>query len=586
MNSKSGTLPKSTNIDEKYTVQFFIKKGAHAETYRVKDSQGKNCFLKLFQYPKLHRTQFDAENNVKEIELLKTIDHPNIVQYLDSGDWFYNNQRLAYLVLGFISGETLAERVKREHTLSWPIVKHIATGVLNGLKYLHNQPHPIVHNDINIQNIMLDLSSKDPVPKLIDFGHARYFQNATKVFYREGLNPFYLAPECFNNIFSPQSDLFAVGAAMYHLLFGMPPWFIDLSHYQKDTEAMQEAILEAREKPLKKPILNNATDTANIDHALAIIETALHENIDQRFSSAEEMLDALNGKMPEKPVNTQSENKSSNKDQGAKNTGQYKGFSEIAGMEELKETLYNDVIRALAEKELYEEYGLTIPNGMLLYGPPGCGKSFIAEKLAEEAGYHFEEIKPSSLASIYVHGSQEKIGQLFDEARKNAPTILNFEEFDALVPKRDGHAGSHQAGEVNEFLTQLNNCGKNEVFVIATSNQPGLIDPAVMRAGRIDKLFYVPPPDFKARKAMFQLLLKKRPVDFGIDYDQLAYSTENFVSADIQHLVNEAARKALKQKAKITQEILQQVIEETKPSVSDDEIKKYEQIRSELEGKD
>jgi transitional endoplasmic reticulum ATPase len=132
----------------------------------------------------------------------------------------------------------------------------------------------------------------------------------------------------------------------------------------------------------------------------------------------------------------------------------------------------------------------------------------------------------------------------------------------------------------------LNNCGKNGVFVIATSNQPGLIDPAVMRAGRIDKLFYLPPPDFKARKAMFQLLLKKRPVDFGIDYDQLAHSTENFVSVDIQHLVNEAAREALKQRAKITQEILQQVIEETKPSVSDDEIKKYEQIRTELEGKD
>jgi transitional endoplasmic reticulum ATPase len=433
---------------------------------------------------------------------------------------------------------------------------------------------------------MLDLSSKDPVPKLIDFGHARYFQNATKVFYREGLNPFYLAPECFNNIFSPQSDLFAVGATMYHLLFGMPPWFIDLSHYQNDTEAMQEAILEAREKPLKKPILNNATDTANIDHALSIIETALHENVDQRFASAEEMLDALNGKVPIETAKPQSQNKTPAKDQENKKTGQHKGFSEIAGMEELKETLFNDVIRALAEKELYEEYGLTIPNGMLLYGPPGCGKSFIAEKLAEEAGYHFEEIKPSSLASIYVHGSQEKIGQLFDEARKNAPTILNFEEFDALVPKRDGHAGSHQAGEVNEFLTQLNNCGKNGVFVIATSNQPDLIDPAVMRAGRIDKIFYVPPPDFKARKAMFQLLLKKRPVDFGIDYDQLAHSTENFVSVDIQHLVNEAAREALKQRAKITQEILQQVIEETKPSVSNDEIKKYEKIRSELEGKD
>ncbi|MDZ7774955.1 MAG: ATP-binding protein [Bacteroidales bacterium] len=119
------------------------------------------------------------------------------------------------------------------------------------------------------------------------------------------------------------------------------------------------------------------------------------------------------------------------------------------------------------------------------------------------------------MASIYVHGSQEKIGQLFDEARKNAPTILNFDEFDALSPQpRKTCRLSINSGEVNEFLAQLNNCGKDGVFVIASTNQPGLIDPAVLSAGRIDKIFFIPPPDFKARKEMFRLLLRKTPLRF------------------------------------------------------------------------
>ena len=587
MKNTQAILSQSDTIDEKYTIQFFIKKGSHAETYRVKDTDNKTKFLKLFQLSKLHRTQFDGEGNIKEIEFLKSIKHPNIVKYSDSGEWLQNNQRFAWLVLDFISGETLEERLKREHTLNAYEVKQIVCGVLNGLKYLHNREQPLVHNDINHQNIMLDLSGNTPIPKIIDFGYARYFHNSTKVYYREGLNPYYLAPECFNNIFSPQSDLYSVGALIYHLLTGLPPWFMDLSDYQKDRVELEEVLLEARQKPLKIPSLSNSNVTDPYrDQLLAFAQKALQADVDLRFNSADEMLQALNGEV-EIEVKPQ-QSKSALPKEGSKNQKRKKGqgFNDIAGMDELKETLFHDVIRALEEKELYEEYGLTIPNGMLLYGPPGCGKSFFAHKLAEEVGYNYVEVKPSELASIYVHGSQEKIGQLFDEARKNAPTILNFEEFDALVPNREQHAGSHQSGEVNEFLAQLNNCGKDGVFVIASTNQPGLIDPAVLRAGRIDKIFFVPPPDFKARKEMFKMLLEKRPLDFGVDFDSLAEKTKNNVSIDIEHLVNEASRKALRLKSKITHQIINETIDNTKPSVKVSEIKRYEKIRAQLEGID
>lgn len=587
MQQHNHILAKSETIDEKYTIQFFIKKGSHAETYRVKDKDGRTKFLKLFQLSKLHRTQFDGEGNIKEIEFLKSIKHPNVVKYTESDEWIHDNQRFAYLVLDFISGETLEERLKREHTLNSYDVKQIVGGVLNGLKYLHNRERPLVHNDINHQNIMWDLSGNTPIPKIIDFGYARFFHNSTKVYYREGLNPYYLAPECFNNIFSPQSDLFSVGALIYHLLTGLPPWFMDLSNYQKDRIELEHALLEARRKPLKNLSLSNSkVSDANREKLLAVAQKALEVDVNFRFKSAEEMMQAIEGDIEIEISSYQSKSVTNRRETKSLSRKKGQGFNDIAGMDELKETLFHDVIRALEEKELYEEYGLTIPNGMLLYGPPGCGKSFFAQKLAEEVGYNYVEVKPSELASIYVHGSQQKIGQLFDEARKNAPTILNFEEFDALVPNRESHAGSNQSGEVNEFLAQLNNCGKDGVFVIASTNQPRLIDPAVLRAGRIDKIFFVPPPDFKARKEMFKMLLEKRPLDFGVDFDLLAEKTENYVSIDIEHLVNEASRKALRNKSKITQQVLQDTIENTKPSIKVSEIKRHEQIRAELEGID
>lgn len=584
MVSKEGILPKSTLIDKKYSIHFFIKKGLHADTYRVKDRIGNTLFLKLFFYAKLHRTQFDSEGNIKEVEFLKTVNHPNIVKFLDTGEWIYNNKRFAYLVLEFISGETLAERMKREHTFTWHSVKPIISSVLNGLKYLHNLPKPIIHNNINNQNIIMDMSGTVHIPKIIDFAYARHFQNSTKVYYRDGLVPYYLASECFNNIFSPQTDLYSVGALMYHMLFGIPPWFLDISYYKNDREDLENAVLNERKKPLKIPNLIDSDDNGDINRILPIIEKALSPEPAQRFSAASDMLKAIYGQ-----IEIKTHKKAKIKSTGAKKSKisedkSKTGFSQIAGMETLKEILYNDVIRALEEKELYQKYGLTIPNGMLLYGPPGCGKSFFAEKLSEEVGYNYVEVKPSTLASRYIHGSQEKIGKLFDDARNNAPTILNFDEFDALVPKRDSHAGSYQSGEVNEFLSQLNNCGKDDVFVIASTNQPGLIDPAVLRAGRIDKIIYLPPPDFKARKEMFRLFLEDRPIEKDIDYDELARITENYVSVDLKHFVNEAARESLINKIKISQETLTKIINNSQPTVSLKEISKYEKINEELKG--
>ena len=254
-------------------------------------------------------------------------------------------------------------------------------------------------------------------------------------------------------------------------------------------------------------------------------------------------------------------------------------------MNDLKEMLRQKVIFILKDKETTTKYKLTPPNGMLLYGPPGCVKSFFAEKFAEETGFNFILVKASDLGSIYIHGTQEKIAELFKKAEANAPTILCFDEFDAFVPDRSGNGADHQAGEVNEFLSQLNNCAQRGIFVIATSNRPDKIDPAVLRTGRIDRQIYVPLPDQEARREMFKLHLNGRPCD-DIDAEKLASMTDGYIASDIAYIVNDAAMGAAYSRQLISQQMLESTINSIHPSINKEVVKIYEDIRCKMEGID
>ena len=248
-------------------------------------------------------------------------------------------------------------------------------------------------------------------------------------------------------------------------------------------------------------------------------------------------------------------------------------------MHELKETLYQDIIRPLSEPELYKEYGVSPPNGMLLYGPPGCGKTYIAQKLAEEIGYHYIEVKPSDLASTFIHGTQEKIGKMFAEAEVKAPTLIFIDEVDAVLPSRDGRIDQHISSEVNEFLAQMTNCADRGIFIVAATNRPENIDPAIMRTGRIDKVVYLSPPDVFARQEMLRLYLRSRPVSDDIDLTSLAAAMDGYVSSDIKFLVNEASRLALKNRLKISGAQFDVVLKQHQPSISREQIRSYEKFR-------
>jgi transitional endoplasmic reticulum ATPase len=580
---KQCILPKNFSIDEKYSVMLFIKKGSNAETYRVKGKDGKLYFLKLFNYAKLHRSAFDSENNLLEIEFLKSIKHPNIVSYKDSGELIFEGKKFGYLVLNFIAGETLAEKISREKIESVYDLKQIISAVLNGLNYLHSLPEPIIHNEITPQNIMLDLSGAIPQAKIIDFGFARSFHQSSKAYNKEGLNLNYVASECFNSFYSPQSDLFSVGAVMYHLLFGMPPWFKDISKFKADRTKAEDVIIEERKKPISFPKVSE--DIVDFDETiLKVLKKSIQQDPENRFQSANEFIQALNGEIEIEDVDTVQKVKSDDKDDKKIKTqkAKGKGFDAIAGMKELKAQLQLDVIDALHKPEEYAKYGVTIPNGMLLYGPPGCGKTFFAKHFAEEVGFNFMLATPSTLKSRFINATQENIAKMFEEAEKNAPTIIFIDEINELLPNRDSDAHEMAKSAVNEMLAQMDRTGEKGIFIIGATNYPDMIDPAMLRAGRLDKKFYLPPPDFEARKAMFEMYLKNRPLDFGMDYDRLSTLTANYVSSDIEFLVNEASRLALKEKSRITMQILENIIKNTKPSVPLHELQKYETVRAKM----
>ena len=569
-----------------YTVAFPHKQGAYAETYRVKDTSGKTRFLKLINYSKLNRNQIDDNGRVIEVEIAKQLHHHNLCQFVDSGNMMMNGSQYAWFVTEFVSGETLSQRIIRDDEISVYEIKTIAKAVLSALSFLHSQPIPVIHNEVTIQNVFLNLVGELQDLKLIDFGYARFLNQSPAKPNLDELNPFYLAPERFSGVCSVQTDLYSVGAMMYHLLYGELPWFLDVS--SKRGQDVIDSILAERDKELT---LTKEDKYELDDQLLNVIAKSLSYDSEDRFQSADEFIKAIDGDVKIERQSTKrkilSQQQSDNTPVSSAIKKKGEGFAAVAGMEELKQQMREEVIEPLHNPEEYHRYGVTIPNGMLLYGPPGCGKTFFAKHFAEEVGFNFMCITPATLKSRYVNATQENIAKMFKEAEENAPTVIFIDEMNELVPNRDdGNVHEMSRSAVNEMLAQMDRTGEKGIFIIGATNYPNMIDPAILRAGRLDKKYYIGVPDIEARIALFRLYLKKRPYDFGLDYHQLADMTQGYVSADIQLIVNDASRNALRQHSKITMELLKVAITNTAPSLSNNELRKYERIRAMMNGEE
>jgi len=223
-------------------------------------------------------------------------------------------------------------------------------------------------------------------------------------------------------------------------------------------------------------------------------------------------------------------------------------FKDIAGLDDLKQQIRLKIIEPFKSPEVYAYFGKKLGGGILMYGPPGCGKSLIAEAAAGEADATFFSVKASDLKSKFVGETERNIAALFEEARKQSPSIIFFDEFEALGEARSTAAATNK-GMISQLLTEMDGVGnKNQpILLLAATNEPWQVDLALKREGRFGTTLFVPHPDVKCREGMLHIHLEDTPIDKGVNIKKLALLTQNYSGADMKGLVNGAVEFAIEE---------------------------------------
>jgi len=264
-------------------------------------------------------------------------------------------------------------------------------------------------------------------------------------------------------------------------------------------------------------------------------------------------------------------------------------WEDVGDLEEVKQELKEAVEWPLKNPQAFKRMGIDPPKGILLYGPPGCGKTLLARAVATESEANFITIKGPEVFSKWVGESEKAIREVFRKARMSAPAIIFFDEIDSLVPRRGlGYADSGVTERViSQLLTEMDGIITLEnVVVIAATNRPDIVDPAVLRPGRFDRLIYVPEPNEEGRYQIFKIHTKKMPLAKDVDLKYLARMTKGYSGADIKALCREAAMMALRRDMsakEVTLEDFKEAMKKIPPSISSDMEKWYkgfaEQVR-------
>lgn len=214
-------------------------------------------------------------------------------------------------------------------------------------------------------------------------------------------------------------------------------------------------------------------------------------------------------------------------------------FKDVGGMDALKDEIRMKIIHPLTHADLYKAYGKQIGGGILMYGPPGCGKTHLARATAGEIKAGFIAVGINDVLDMWIGNSEKNLHQLFEQARRNRPCVLFFDEVDALAASRSDMRHSASRHLINQFLAEMDGLQSNNdgVLILAATNAPWHVDPAFRRPGRFDRILFVPPPDAPARAGILRILFQGKPVQ-DVDYDQVGKKTDQFSGADLKAVLD------------------------------------------------
>ena len=517
-----------------YVVLYPLTSREYTQTYCVADKNNFQFFMKV--YDMNHIPVF--LQNGEDPQELWAYTHLGLCDYLPrlirSGREKEGLTNIVYLVTKYFRGKLLSQYIEENGQLTQGEAQAIALALLKAIQHLHS--HGVYHLDITPQNVLLEVTAEGTyTPKLFDLEYAceRPHEEGTKFKAQrfEKADPYYSHTDLLaSQTVSEADDLFSIGAILYTMLTGKKPW--EDCPITSDMPFVEQHINMVRWRKdhsvdsLLKPLVSVHPPMFE----------AMARTMDGGITS-EELERLLEAQLSE--VGRKSR---INVDVEALSKEKKMGFAEIAGMDELKQSLSQRVLWPLRHAEKALQYRLQLPNGILFYGPPGCGKTYFATKLAEELKWEMEFVSTASLGSAYQHETQGNIQKIFTKAEKYGHCVLCIDEIDGILSGRKETSGnSSHNDEVNEFLVQLNECHKRGILVIGTTNRKDIIDPAALRAGRFDLLIEVKAPDLEMRKRLFEMYLANRPLAEDIDIAELAEMSDGYASSDVPFVVNEAA---------------------------------------------
>lgn len=507
----------------------------------------------------------------------------------------------AWYVRDYVDGRTLKEEIHDYHEMSssngdMELLLSVSNWLAQNGNLLFKLMPTYMKYNLNPDNLYVT-SDEEGNPRLIIVD----FESVVAVeygFYATELVKFdsrFLPPEILCDMFDEKSYVYVFAMLMAYCLKGSLPdedmisgeRYEDIVYMQMAKDSIIDSLNITQEK---KNILNNALES-NPDERPSF-RAFVHQWI-KEDSVKEERNESLEDESASKANISLGE---ANRFDGmfqSSNGGP--GFAAIAGMEELKKNMTQSVIYPIKYPDVAKQYGITMPNGMLLYGPPGCGKTFFAEKFCEQVGWPYIKIKGADLGGQWHRQGVEGISHLFMAAERQSKihgstVCVIIDEADGIIPIRNQEMSIGAAAETNQFLTELETCRKRGIFVIATSNDPRQIDQAALRTGRLgDSLVYVPLPDDDTKNAILEMGLSKLPCE-GIKTKEVIHLMKNFSSSDVADIARKAGIYAMSQMISniesgdagnvvpVTEEIIRKTIADITPSLSEDEISRHLRI--------